>query len=65
MPAAGSVRYAFVAITQIQQRKASGVLKGFRDFLAKRKEPAGTVVIEAGHSNYDDFKAGKPEFAYP
>lgn len=34
-------------------------------FRAARKEPASTVVIEAGHSNYDDFKAGKPEFTYP
>jgi insulysin len=34
-------------------------------FTNKRKEPATTEVIQAGTSNYADFKANKPVFSYP
>ncbi len=34
-------------------------------FLARKKEPATSVVIEAGHTSYADFKAGKQLYTYP
>jgi hypothetical protein len=34
-------------------------------FLARRKEPAAAVVIQAGHTSYADFKAGKQLYSYP
>ena len=34
-------------------------------FLARRKEPAATVVIQAGHTSYADYKAGKQLYTYP
>ena len=34
-------------------------------FVARRKEPLGTVVIQAGHTSYADYKAGKQLYTYP
>ncbi len=34
-------------------------------FLARKAEPKTTVVIEAGHTSYTDFKAGKQLYTYP